>query len=93
LARTASLSLSFLFCDEEFLPSLPDLSLLFDACGLMTFFFFESSVPSVCLLEEKNFSNRFLLLGKTKKEFLPPFILKTPFARRDAQIASSIIRF
>lgn len=44
------------------------------------------------LFDAKKSQNRFRL--KNKESVFPPFILKTRFARpRDAQIASSIIRF
>ena len=75
-----------LFFMTMFLPSLKRMDLSFKFAVDWPFFF-ESSVFFVWRKAES------VSLEKQRKR-LPPFILKTRFARpRDAQIASSIIRF
>jgi len=54
--------------------------LLTDPFFLRALFLFDEKITESVSLEKQ-------------RKRLPPFILKTRFARRDAQIASSIIRF
>jgi len=78
-----SLSLSF-FYDDVFAFSQKDgfkFAVLTDPFFLRALFFlFDAKITESVSLEKQ-------------RKRLPPFILKTRFARRDAQIASSIIRF